>query len=80
MGQVLTKHNPGRAVTRVEDEFHSPIPATKRAEGGHIRGELETLRREEVPNLEGSERVVTTAGAFLHEGELVRVAAPQEPT
>jgi HlyD family secretion protein len=30
--------------------------------------------------LEGNERVVTTAGAFLHEGELVRVAAPPEPT
>jgi HlyD family secretion protein len=30
--------------------------------------------------LEGTERVVTTAGAFLHEGELVRVAVPAEPT
>ena len=30
--------------------------------------------------LDGSERVVTTAGAFLHEGELVRVAAPKGAT
>jgi HlyD family secretion protein len=30
--------------------------------------------------LDGSERVVTTAGAFLHEGELVRVAAPKDAT
>ena len=30
--------------------------------------------------LDGGERVVTTAGAFLHEGELVRVAVPQGAT
>ena len=30
--------------------------------------------------LDGSERVVTTAGAFLHEGELVRIAAAKDAT
>ena len=28
--------------------------------------------------LDGTERVVTTAGAFLHEGELVKVAPPKD--
>ncbi|HUO95636.1 MAG TPA: efflux RND transporter periplasmic adaptor subunit [Steroidobacteraceae bacterium] len=30
--------------------------------------------------LDGNERVVTTAGAFLHEGEFVRVAPPRDAT